>query len=184
MAFLSSLEEYLPAAISDMKVDYIDLSRTYNMLMKLVRVATHSNLDVTLISSHHPGDSVDLGNLPMIVEILDDNFCTSKIQEAVMKDRGTFKSKSLLEVAREVLKQMRAKKETRCNVLVIQHESFPFPPIFSSACVHDPSLSSLFSHGHKRVSLSLSLSFLLLPFISLYTSAHIYVLVTSPKLTS
>lgn len=74
LQFLAQMEAYLPAALPDMELDYVALTKTCNAFMKRLRSHIHRTLGVL-----HPsvfqvkGDTNDHGNLYMVLAILNDS---------------------------------------------------------------------------------------------------------------
>ncbi|KAK2765534.1 hypothetical protein FQN54_008388 [Arachnomyces sp. PD_36] len=98
LEFLTALEDYMPAAMSDITIDYIGLTRACYILMNFISGTLYLELGVG-----DPPIQVSIGNYrdytPMALDILEDTSKEFRRQKKKPKDVEPFKGGPLLKVA-------------------------------------------------------------------------------------
>lgn len=101
--FLRQLEDYLPKALPDIAIDYINLTRTCNQLIMKLRAELQRKINKTYPIVQTPGDSNDHGHTVMASAILRENEDVAKLH-GMRKTKEPFAGGPQLMIAAKVFK--------------------------------------------------------------------------------
>lgn len=104
LEFLAQVRDWLPQTLPDMRIDYITMTRTCNMLLRRIRTRIQEKLHIVHALTDHQ-DSNNPGFIIMILAILGEASEIQFLKEEVIRSRMSLPEGPQLEVCGEVMRE-------------------------------------------------------------------------------